>query len=335
VVTASVAAVLAVLVGTGTAWALISNRHRAASGSSTGPTTASGTAAKPGPWKSIAKLPVQLEGAAVAAYQGKLWVAGVLLPPNGSDRPKSSATYVYDPGANAWSTGPALPRPISHAAMVATNHGLYFMGGWIETGGSDQVLRLDQNASTWAPDTKMPGTRVGGAAAWDGSRIVYAGGTRPDQSPGTEVWAFQDAKWTKIGDLKQGRQKLAATSDGAGRVWLLSGGDQVTHKKWGLVETVSGDQIVEQSSTAPAVDGGAAIRLNGATCQLGGREAGQGPFVGWWCDQAGVADTLPKLDPPRAGLGIAQIDKTVYVVGGYSTTFDGTDRVEAFTVPAG
>jgi actin-like ATPase involved in cell morphogenesis len=345
VVAASVAAVLAVLVGTGTAWALISNRHRAsadgpASGSSTGAGHTAGlgaasAAAKSGPWKAVPPLPVKLEGAAVAAYKGKLWVAGGLLLPNGSDRPKSTATYIYDPSAKTWSTGPVLPRPISHAAMVATGNGLYFMGGWIATGGSDQLLRLDENADKWVPDKSMPATRVGGAAAWDGTRIVYAGGTRNDQSPGDEVWAFQDSKWTLVGHLKQGRQKLAATSDGAGKVWVLSGGDQVTHNKWGYVEIVSGDQIVEESSlTAPAVDGGIAIRLNGATCELGGRGVGQGPYSGWWCDQAGVADSLPKLDPPRAGLGIGLIDNTVYVVGGYGSSFDGTDRVEAFALAA-
>jgi hypothetical protein len=340
VVTASVAAVLAVLIGTGTAWALISNRHRAtAGGPSAGPGhtasagTASSSAPRSGPWKSLAKLPVQLEGAAVTAYQNKVWVAGGLL--NDGPRTKLTSTYLYDPATDRWSTGPVLPKAVSHAALVATSHGLYFMGGWILEGGSKQVLRLDEKTNKWVQDTPMPDTRVGGAAAWDGTRIVYAGGTRNDQSPGNEVWAFQDSRWTEIGKLKQGRQKLAATSDGAGAVWVLSGGDQVSHQKFGYVETITGNQIVEdESQPAPKVDGGAALRINGATCELGGREVNQGPYSGWWCDHDGVDDTLPALNPARAGLGVALIGRTVYVVGGYGDGFDGTDRVEAFTLAA-
>jgi len=340
VIMTSAAAVLALLIGTGTAWALISNRHRTSaggpgSGSSTGAghtaglNAASSAPARSGPWSRKANLPVQLEGAAVAAYQDKVWVAGGLR--NDGPRTKLTSTYVYDPGANTWTKGPDLPRPISHAALVGTSHGLYFMGGWIDAGGSKQVLRLDEKANRWVDDTPLPDTRVGGAAAWDGTRIVYAGGTRADQTPGDEVWAFQGSRWTQIGKLKQGRQKLAAASDGAGKVWVLSGGDQKTGKKYGLVETVTGDRIVEEESlAAPAVDGGIALRINGATCELGGREVGHGALSGWWCDRDGFDDSLPKLDPPRAGLGIALIDRTVYVVGGYGDGFDGTDRVEAF-----
>jgi hypothetical protein len=335
VVAASVAAVLAVLIGTGTAWALIAGRHRSAAGavpptgSSSASAAASAAPAKPA-WKTVANLPAQLEGAAVAAYRNKVYVAGGLL--NDGPRTKLTTTYVYDPASNHWSEGPKLPQPISHAALVATNGGLYFMGGWIQAGGSKQVLRLDESANRWVDDTPMPDTRVGGAAAWDGTRIVYAGGTRRDQSPGDEVWAFQDSKWSLIGHLKQGRQKLAATSDAAGAVWIVSGGDQQSGKKFGYVELISGNRIEETSLRAPEVDGGAALRVNGATCLLGGREVGHGKVSGWWCDKDGVDDALPGLDPPRAGLGVALIGRTYYVVGGYGDGYDGTDKVEALTL---
>jgi hypothetical protein len=67
-------------------------------------------------------------------------------------------------------------------------------------------------------------------------------------------------------------------------------------------------------------------------CLIGGEMPGK-RYNDWWCDQTGVAATLPKLDPPRAGLGSARIGKTVYVVGGYGANFQGLDRLESFTVP--
>jgi hypothetical protein len=322
---AGVAAVLVLLGGSATAWYLAIRPDDSSTGGPTNPAVA---------WKRLAALPVQLEGAAVAAYQKKVYVAGGLLPPTGAaEREKSKRTFVYDPATDSWSNGPDLPRPISHATLVATNVSLYFMGGWILEGGSKQVLRLDAAAGQWVDDTPMPETRVGGAAAFDGTRIVYAGGTRADETASDDVWGFENSTWTPIGKLTRGRQKLAAASDRAGLVWIVAGGDQKSGAKYSLVERVEGGRVIgDTSRTPPAVDGGTAIHMNGSLCALGGR-GGTDDYPGWWCDRPGLADSLPDLQPRRAGLGLAVLDRTVYVVGGYGLDFDGTDRVESFTIP--
>jgi hypothetical protein len=318
---AGVAAVLVLLGGSATAWYL-ATRPDDSTGGPTNPPVA---------WTRLASLPVELEGAAVAAYQKKVYVAGGLL--NDADRTKSTKTYVYDPATDSWSNGPDLPRPISHATLVATNTSLYFMGGWILEGGSKQVLRLDAAAGQWVEDTPMPDSRVAGAAAFDGTRIVYAGGTRGDQSASDDVWAFQDSAWSPIGKLTQGRQKLAAATDRAGLVWIVAGGDQKTGAKFSLVERVESGKVTgDTSRTPPAVDGGTAVNVNGSLCALGGR-GGTDDYPGWWCDRPGLAASLPDLQPRRAGLGLAVVDRTVYIVGGYGQGFDGTDRVESFTMP--
>ncbi len=288
-------------------------------------------------WSRLANLPVALEGAAVAAYQGKVWVAGGIS--NDAERTKLTSTYVYDPATNVWAEGPSLPQPTSHAALVATSWGLYFIAGYVQNGGTSDVLLLNSTNTAWdIQSIPLPGTRVAGAAAFDGARIVFAGGTRADGSSGDEVWAFNTSTWTELGKLRHGRQKLSAVSDGDGTVWFMGGLDQQNAIRFGDIDVVSQGKLVTQPpanqvTIDPSVDSAAAVRVEGyGRCLVGGETPNS--YNDWWCDQPGAAAQLPKLNPQRAGLGAAMVGKTIYVVGGYGSGFEGTDRLEAFTPAA-
>ncbi len=284
-------------------------------------------------WTTLAPLPKAVEGAAVAAYDGKVWVAGGIS--NDASRSKLTTVFIYDPSARKWAVGPSLPEPISHAQLVATSWGLYFIGGYIQTGGSRDVLMLAKNQSAWVRQSiPLPGARVAGAAAFDGARIIFAGGTRPDGTAADEVWSSTGGAWTLVGRMAHGRQKLAAASNGDGRVWIMGGHDQQTGKKYGEVDVVSEGKMDPTASAAqtidPPIDSAAAVRVEGAGRCLVGGETPSG-FNSWWCDQPGTAAGLPPLQPARAGLGAAVIGTTVYIVGGYGDGFEGSDRVESFT----
>src|SRR4249919_2898310 len=58
-----------------------------------------------GPWTTVAAAPAGLTEVAVAAHDGKIWVAGGLH----ADGTVSDAVFVFDPMAGTWSTGPTLP----------------------------------------------------------------------------------------------------------------------------------------------------------------------------------------------------------------------------------
>lgn len=281
-------------------------------------------------WRRLPDLPVELEGAAVAAFAGRIWVAGGLT--NDADRHKVATVYEYDPTVNAWHLGPNLPQPISHAALVGTSAGLYFIGGWIQTGGSRDVLRLDDDLGGWTPRAPLPSPRVSLAAAWDGTRLLVAGGTRPGGAAADEVWAYSDANWKAIGRLKQGRQKLSAIGDGKDTAWFLGGTDEQAGVTYGTIDRFSQGRPVPWSTViAPGRMGAAAVQINDVgLCLLGG-QVGTDKFADWWCANAGAASRLPRLEPPRAGLGAATIGKTIYVVGGYGQDFQGTSRFEALT----
>ena len=293
---------------------------------------ASGGATAPAArWTRLADLPVSLEGAAVAAYQDKIWVAGGLR--DDAARTKIDRVFVYDPATNRWSNGPTLPRPISHAALVTAGPKLVMLGGYIDTGGSADVLQLSANGQEWTKLAPLPAARVAGAATWDGRRIIYAGGTRSDQTAGNEIWSYENGAWSQIGQLKDGRAKIAALSNGEGQAWFLGGYDKETRTRYADMDEVLEGQVQPASTRRlpTAIDSAAAMYIQGGgKCLLGGQTPTG--YNGWWCDNTAYARFLPPLSPVRAGIGAAILGRTIYVVGGYDDQFNGTTRVEALTL---
>lgn len=81
-------------------------------------------------WKSLAAMPVARFGAAMALYQGQLFVSGGFSATNASgDVSLLSSVSVYDVNAGSWSAGPDLPTPLVFHASLATPRGLYIIGG--------------------------------------------------------------------------------------------------------------------------------------------------------------------------------------------------------------
>lgn len=288
-------------------------------------------------WTRRADLPVAVEGAAVAAYQDRVWVAGGLS--DDAARTKLSTVFVFDPRSDSWTSGPALPRPISHGTLVATPWTLYFIGGWVQDGGSAQVLKLNDTNTAWIEDVPLPAKRVAGAGAFDGSSVIYGGGTEKGGAPTDTVWSLKNGRWQDVGRLAHKRQKLAAVSNNVDTVWFLGGRNQQTDSKYSDMDRVSQGKVMPLSPERatpiqPPVDSSAAVQLEGYGICLVGGEIPDRSYNDWWCEQPGAAAALPRLEPQRAGLGVARIGDTIYVVGGYGADFQGTSRVEALTPAA-
>jgi hypothetical protein len=284
-------------------------------------------------WVRKADVPLPLEGAAVAAYQGKLWVAG---GQQASDpKTKSNEVFVYDPASDDWTVGPVLPQQISHATLVPTPAGLYLVGGWLVDGGSVQVLRLDGANERWVPQTPLPESRVNGVGGYTGSEIVYAGGTRPGPSPADTVWALRQDTWVEIGALATPRQKAMAAGNGTGTLWIMGGRNIQTEEKFGTIDVITSGRVSRSDRTIdPPIDSGAGVYVpDSGICVVGGQTP-NGGFNDWWCWEAGLAQKLPALNPQRGGLAAAVIDRTIYVVGGYGRGFSSLSRLDTLTVPA-
>jgi TIR domain/Kelch motif len=279
-------------------------------------------------WTALQPLPEPpLEAAGVAEYDGRLWVVGGVSARAG--RAKLDAVHVYDPGTRTWHDGPRLPEPLSHAALVSTGESLYLLGGLAKSGSVASVYRLDSPTSKWVKDVPLPAARGAGAASWDGSRIIFAGGVGTDGRAKSDVWALEGGRWRTIGSLSRPREKLASATDGFGTVWFIGGRDP------NLEQTAFGDvDIVQASSVKPAhgiapVAGAAAVWWPGAgICVLGGQtEAGFSRAVS--CLGGAATRAPPELNSGRAGLGAAVLGGSVYVVGGYDAGHHGSSSVEA------
>lgn len=284
-------------------------------------------------WRRVADAPEELTEVAVAAHDGRIWVAGGF---DAAEEPVDMV-WLYDPQADEWSSGPPLPTPVHHAALVSTGEDLLLIGGYIgsEFGSmTNAVWRLTDDGTGWDEDVPLPRPTAAGAAAWDGSRVVYGGGVTPGGAT-TDIFARVDGEWSRIAALWRPREHLAAASDGEGRTWFLGGrvGPLTTNlRSVFLVEGDSATNLGELLTPRGGVSGFYAPGIG--ACSVGGEEP-EGTFDTVECVNAdGDVTTLPPLTVARHGTGAAVLDGVAYaVVGGTQPAGSGSAVVEALDLP--
>ena len=279
-------------------------------------------------WVRRAPAPVSLTEVAAAAHQGRIWVAGGLdVAGQAVDR-----VLIYDPVADSWSDGPALPEPVHHAALVSDGDALLLIGGYLG-GGFDRptadVWRLDDaGLGAWTSDRPLPEPRGAGAAAWTGQgRIMYGGGVGPD-GVSDAVFVHEEPGWRLLASLSRPREHLAASSLGAGSVTFLGGRD--SSGNLGTVDLVAAEGVVGRTEDLPTARGGIAAFSAGTLgdCVVGG-EGPNGTFGAVECVGAFEVTTLPGLTVPRHGLGAAIVEGRAYVLlGGPQPGLTVSDVVE-------
>lgn len=276
------------------------------------------TAAAPSPataWESGNDAPVALTEVAGAAHDGRLWIAGGFI----ADGSASSAVLIYDPTHPEWAEGPALPGAIHHAVLVSTGDRLYLLGGFRGAGFEQPVADvwiLGPDGNAWAAGPALPQPRGAGAAAWDGERLLFAGGVGPNGVV-SDVYVLVNEAWEPLGQMSEARQHLAATSDGAGRTWLLAGRHSSLDTNTGLVELVSGADIMVLEVELTPRSGVGAFWLAGSGACLVGGEAPHGtePLVECATNGDELLE-LPSLGVARHGLGVTIVGDAVYAAAG-------------------
>jgi eukaryotic-like serine/threonine-protein kinase len=300
-------------------WLSLAHGGQGAGTASTAPPGTT-TVAKPSgqAWTATAEAPLGVESAGTAVFRGRAWVVGGL----DGTRHGRADVLVYDPAKDAWSRGPELPRPISHAALVSTGKDLFVIGGYAgsTTRPVGTVRRLDEAASRWVDAPSLPVAVGAGAAAWDGRRIVYAGGVGADREPSSSVFAFERGAWRRLGGLSRAREHLAAASDGKGTTFFLAGEVNRGTAKTVLntVDAVEGD-TVRLVGFVPTARGSVAgfFSPGDGACVGGGRDGSGGLYAQVECIGAdGATRKLPNLQTPRHGLGMVVIGGSAYALLG-------------------
>jgi non-specific serine/threonine protein kinase len=283
-----------------------------------------------GPWVGVSVAPAALTEVAVAARDGRIWVAGGLR----GDGSASDEVLVFDPANGAWTAGPRLPGGVHHAALISTPDGLLLVGGYAGDAPTAAVRVLEDEAATWVDAGVLPDPRAAGAAAFDGSRVVYAGGVGP-AGVAADVFAQGVEGWERIGRLPVAREHLAATSDGAGRTFVLGGRVGGLDRNLGTVDLVAGDGVTTLGSLPTARGGVGAFWWPPLGACLAGGESPGGTNPQVECiDAAGVVRVLPDLGVARHGVGAAVVGGTAYVVlGGRQPGLFASDVTEALRLP--
>ena len=283
-------------------------------------------------WSAGPTSPVALTEVAVAVHDGRIWVVGGLA----ADGRAVDTVQVFDPVAGSWSVDPLpLPEPLHHAALVSDAGLLHVLGGYRADGSASDAVYV-RAGEVWGEGLPLPAARGAGAAAWDGTRIVYGGGVGPDGVADT-VWAMAppNGPWEPLGVLSEAREHLAAASDGAGRVVFVGGRRGSLTTNLGTADLVVGG-TVRRLGELPTPRGGVAAFWSAShgACLVGGESPG-GTHAEVECVATdGSVVRLPDLARARHGLGAAVVDGRAYVLlGGERPGLFVSDAVESLRLP--
>jgi hypothetical protein len=145
------------------------------------------------------------------------------------------------------------------------------------------------------------------------------------------VFTLDDDEWTIATQLPDPRQHLAATSDGAGRVWVLGGRVEGLDSNLGRVTLIEGTQTTELGEL-PTPRGGVAAFFapDVGACLTGGEAPGVAYQAVECMDTEGDLTTLPEMRIGRHGHGAGVVDGIAYVVlGGPAPGLSAHASVEA------
>jgi N-acetylneuraminic acid mutarotase len=175
---------------------------------------------------SVAPLPVGVNHAAAASYDGKLYVIGGFL----EGRVASGYLFIYDPIENAWSRGADMPT--SRAALTANfiNGTLYAVGGTNEDASAlDIVEAYNPSNNTWTTNIdQMPTARQHLSSAVVDDKLYVIGGRGPSTDPSsTERFDPKLGNWTILDDMPSKRSGLAAAAVGD-NIYIF-GGESSSH----------------------------------------------------------------------------------------------------------
>jgi hypothetical protein len=298
--------------------------------------------APPLKWQRETDLPEPLEAAGVTAFSDAVWVVGGNAP--SASRPALDKVWFYKKG---WQSGPKLPVRLDSMSVASDGERLFVVGGrTTDSKGRNQTISRDvwvldgPDDESWEVLNRLPEERAGGAVAWDGKRLVFAGGVDRQDLDGdgkaesinhADVWVWEgEREWREIGQLQRQREDLVAASDGNGRVWFLGGADareEDPRVPLGAVDLVEKDRITPLSDIDPVRSSAAVWLADRGVCLFGGvtRTTAEPKnslrnkvvCVPKTASPSPTFRPLPPLTLPRAGMGAVGQGETIWLVGGF------------------
>lgn len=288
-----------------------------------------------GPFRSGAPAPQALTEVAAASVGGRIYLLGGLGAAGASHR-----VEIYDPVANAWSPGPALPEdaPTHHLAVAVWQEQIFVLGGYTDLGFSPsaQALRLDPPRGVWTRLRDQPVARGAATAQTLGARIHVVGGATPTQALAAH-WSYDPAAdtWRAQADMPIAREHLASCADGMRM--LVVGGRAQNNLRAAQIYEADRDRWTAAADLPTARGGLAAATLNGRCYVVGGEALDRGPPNTFAENEAfdfasAAWAAVSPLPTPRHGLAAVALGPSLYtLLGGPEAGLTLSAHVEIFT----
>jgi N-acetylneuraminic acid mutarotase len=124
-------------------------------------------------WRVSAPLPIPLDHAGAAAYDGKIYVAGGFT----EGKKPTDTLFIYDPNTNKWLSGKPLPGPRGALTADFINGTLYAVGG-INASHNPVATNeaYDPKTDTWTEKAPMPTARHHHTSAVVDGKLYVIGG---------------------------------------------------------------------------------------------------------------------------------------------------------------
>ena len=261
-------------------------------------------------WTTLAPLPEGRHHIALAEAGGRIYGIGGFsgaIP----DWRAHATVFVYDPGANRWSPGPALPQPRAEGVVASSEGRIYFIGGRVPASPDAAHINehtdtargevLDVRSGRWERMPDAPSARNSAAAAVIDGKIYVVGGRRmvkqadgrqrPVNVATLEVYDPATKRWETRAPMPQAQGGLAAAAYG------------------GKLYAFGGEQFVPSSKV----------------------------FADAWVydPEADRWSALPPMPTPRHGHGAAVVGNRIFSIGGGEKVGVGASRVlEVLEIPA-
>ena len=284
----------------------------------------------------------------MAVFEGKIYSFGG----GGDDFKSLDLSEVYDPKTDQWASLAPMPTLRSGALAATLGDAIYVMGGGFKkTDGRFKFLTTVEayfpKENRWETQPSLLEPHDYPASAIVDGLIYIIGGHHPDATEGgpqtdpafsfTECWDASSDSWQAVAEMPTPR--FAASAIEIDQKLCVLGGVAASPKgfhEYDLIEvydpktsTWSQSPFVMPSSSA----GQGAVVFNNKLYVFGGFREGLGI-----CKQGSVLDlknkswsSLPDMPLDRAAMGVALVDDTIYLIGGWRANRAVKDSVICFS----
>ena len=289
-------------------------------------------------WSGVKSLPVALRAAAAAGSGGRIYVFGGNL----GSASLTAATRIYNPTADARTTGTSFHKPRDFAMAAGMTDGVHLVGGAVSGGVTTDHRVYRPAANSWLVRAPLL-TAVNAAVAQvvGGKLYVIGGGSASGPTGKVQVYNPSTNSWVLKRSMPTAR--LSAASAVINDLIYVAGGQTA-----GIGTTAALERYNPANDTwttlrampvrREALSGG---NVNGQFCVAGGRLAAATPTGNaspqTYCYNRGtnVWSRGPDLVTPRVETASALLNGALYAIGGRSSstlTTRTVTRLRAVTV---